>query len=106
LPRILITSPFESNATDTGTNFNPAVQLISALPCRADYLRAVPSTFEPYRIILIADSQLATLGQTQVAELRNFLHTGGRLVLFCFSQFAGTVEAVNRLSSDLNLWVA
>jgi hypothetical protein len=105
LPRVLVVSPFYSNATDSGTNLHAAVELISSLPARVDYLRSLPISFGSYDVVFLADWQLAALSDTQQSGLEHFLMGRGRVVLLCYSLFPGTVPAANRLATNYGIQI-
>jgi hypothetical protein len=103
--RLLVVSPFYGNAARAGTNLNPAVELLSSLPCRVDYLRILPASFQDYKVVFLSEGPVANLSGRQVDDLKSVIEKGGRVVLACNHFFPETVEGANRLATNYGLRV-
>jgi hypothetical protein len=103
LPRAVVISPFAGDSTEYGTNFNTVVSVLSAAPVRIDYLRSLSVQLDAYQLVLLADSPLVNVTAAQVAELRQLLSRGGRLILPCNYFYRGTVAGANRIAEESGL---
>ena len=69
MPDLLVaTTPYQSDATEHGADFNAATELISSLPVRANYLHKLPPSLKRYQIILLADSALVQVTAEEIAR--------------------------------------
>jgi len=106
LPELLIaTTPFEAYATEHGADFETATALLSALPLRVNYLQALPPELKSYQVILLADSALVDIGESEVARLRAFVEQGGRLILACNAFMVRSVTSANQVLADAGMQV-
>lgn len=106
LPRLLIAStPYESYATEHGSNFYAAAKLLSSLALSTDYLHEFPASLEPYQVVLLADSALAGLKEEEIARTRSFVERGGRLLLACNAFMSGSVPHANQVLTNYGLHV-
>jgi len=104
--RLLITeTPFDSDSTESGTNFLATIELLARLPLKSDILEALPEHLDEYDTILLAGGTLFRLTPDQIQRLKAFVRKGGCLVLACNAFFSGTIPAANKVASDFGLQV-
>ena len=104
MPKLLIaTTPYESYATDHGSNFYAASRVLSSLPLRADYRHELPPSLEPYQTVLLADSALARLGTEEIEHVRSLAERGGRVILACNAFMSRSVPKANQVLTNYGL---
>jgi hypothetical protein len=106
LPKLLLaTTPYESYSTEHGSNFYAASRLLSSLPLNTDYRHELPLSLEPYQVMLLSDSALATLNAEGIARVRSWAEQGGRVVLACNAFMSGSVPNANQVLTNCGLQV-
>ncbi len=106
IPRLLIVStPYQANATESGSDFHVITRLLSSSGMAADYLNELPAALENYRTIILADSALSDINARDVERMRSFVTNGGRFILPCNYFFRGTVSQANLILAGHGLQV-
>jgi len=105
-PKLLVVStPFASDSTEYGSDFEAATDLMATLPFSVNYLENLPSQLEPYRVILLADSTLVRAGANEISRLRSFVEEGGRLILACNAFMSRSVLRANEILTGFGMEV-
>jgi hypothetical protein len=105
-PRLLISeTPFQSDTTENGSDFQALTETLSTLPFQIDCLERLPTRLDSYRTILLAEGSLVKASDDEIARLRSWVQGGGRLILACDAFFVGTVPKANQILAGLGLEV-
>ena len=77
--------------------FDPTTRVLSGLGMAVDCRQSLPERLESFATLLLAESCLSGLDNSDVARVRAFAAKGGRVVLACNAFMVGTVSKANAI---------
>lgn len=102
--RLLISeTPFDSDSTESGTNFMTTTELLSTIPMQVDVRESLPEKLKEYDTVLLAGATLTKVRPEQILALQQHVKSGKRLVLACNAFFVGTIASTRKIAAPFGL---
>lgn len=97
---LVVPSPFNRFATDSGGQYQAMTEVVSRLAARGvqvDLLSALPKSLAGWNTVLLGEEALLQASPSDTQHLRQFVAHKGRLIVGADPFFVGTVPAANSL---------